>query len=233
MHYHCEIIMPPTDDIEGAVKAIMAPFNENGNDDDEDYERGNAFWDFYVIGGRMAGQKRMAQYDKAKIDEFYAWCKAEKVTVSGLRFGKPTLEPASQIEKVDAKWNEMFPSDAFIPCPIFNHSNDQHGKGLDGSLPDDVMRLGDVPADVKCSRVIIAGPSYQSETDNWTGPVTAKFMLCDSQWNGVNHMPVAWDETLSGALKQYCDNMESYKEDYREKFAPKDDWLVITVDYHS
>lgn len=202
MHYHCEIVIPPTDDIEAAVKSIMAPFDETGDESDEDYDRGNAFWDFYVIGGRMAGNKQLARYDKTQIDEFYAWLRSENVTVSGVTCGKQELSPASQIEKVDVKWNEMFPSETFLPCPLFKHSNDQYAKGLSATLPDDVMRLADVPGALTCERVIVAGPSYESETNDWTGSLEAKFMLCQRQWNGVNHMTVEWDGTLEGALGQ-------------------------------
>lgn len=233
MHHHCEIIIPPTDDIEAAIASILAPFDEDGDTSDEDYDRGHAFWDFYVIGGRWAGHKRMAQYDKEKIDAFYAWCQAEKITVSGIQAGKRELSPANQIEKVDAKWNEMFPSDTFVACPIFKHSNDQYAGGLSATLPDDVMRLGDVPTGLTCSRVIVAAYGYQPETNDWTGPLRAEFMLCDSQYNGVNFMPVKWDETLSGALDQYREKLANYKAEYREKHMPSDDWLVVTVDYHS
>jgi hypothetical protein len=29
MHYHLEIVMPPTADVDAAVTQILAPFNEN------------------------------------------------------------------------------------------------------------------------------------------------------------------------------------------------------------
>src|SRR6185312_17302888 len=109
-------------------------------------------------------------------------------TVAGLQCGKQELSPSSQIPKVDAKWNEMFPSVEFLPCPLFQHSNDQYGKGLSGTLPGDVCRLDAAPPDLECEGVIFAGPAYNSETKDHTGHLEAKFMLCDSQWNGCNHM---------------------------------------------
>lgn len=36
MHYHLEIIMPPTEDIEGAVAQILKQFNEQPKETDED-----------------------------------------------------------------------------------------------------------------------------------------------------------------------------------------------------
>jgi hypothetical protein len=229
MHRHCEILIPATDDVEGAVSAVMAKFNE-GTDDREP----GAFWDWYVIGGRFAGNKLLAKYDKAKLDAFYDWLHAEKVTVSGLQCGKQELSPPSQREKVDAKWNEMFPSaQADAPCPLFAHSNDQYGRAGNGTLPDDVLKVGDVPERLRMERVIIAGRGYNSESRDWTGELEAKFMLASDAWNGCNHMPVKWDGSLADALAQYRESLSSCKPEYAAQSNPTDDWLAVTVDYHS
>lgn len=233
MHAHCEIVIPPTMDIESAVTSVMKQFNESPDEKDEDHDTRHAFWDFWVIGGRWAGHKLIAKYDQAKIDAFYEWCKAEKVTVSGLQCGKQALQPDSQIAKVDAKWNEMFPSAEPIACPLFAHSNNQYGKGLSSTLPNDVSRLDSVPSELKCSRVIFAKPSFESETKDHTGPLEASFMLCDSQWNGCNHMDVDWDGKFVTALTKYRESLKNYREEYAAKILPQDDWLVVTVDYHS
>lgn len=232
MHHHCEIVIPPTMDISAAITSIMKPYCEH-SDDDKQSDRKHAFWDFWVVGGRWAGNKLMAKYDPAKIDAFYEWLKAEKITISGVQFGKQELSPTSQIPKVDAKWNEMFPSAQFMPCPIFRHSNNQHGDGLSGSLPGDVQRLSDVPERVTCSHVIFAGPSWESDTQKRTGPLAATFMLTETAWNGCNHMRVDWDGTFRSALAKYRENLEHYTEEYKVLVNPKDDWLVVTVDYHS
>lgn len=230
MHYHCEIVIPPTMDIEAAVKKVMQPFDENERDSEESL---HPFWDFWVIGGRWAGRKLLAKYDQAKIDEFYSWLKAEKVTVSGLQCGKQEISPASQTPKIDAKWNEMFPSAEILPCPLFAHSNDQYGKGLGGTLPHDVTRLSEVPDRLECSRVIFAKPSYDGDAKDWVGPLEPEFMLCDSQWNGCNHMKVDWDGRFVSALEKYRDSLKNCREEFAAKVVPKDDWLVVTVDYHS
>lgn len=232
MHYHCEIVIPPTTDIEGAVKAVLSKFDENA-EESEDVSTKHAFWDFWVIGGRWAGHKLMAKYEQAKIDEFYEWMTAEKITVSGVQFGKQELSPPTQIPKVDAKWNEMFPSAIPVKCPLFRHSNDQFGKGLSGSLPHDVARLSDVPERLICSRVIFAGPSYESESKGHTGPLEAKFMLAEDAWNGCNHMKVDWDGKFKSAIDKCRENFKNYNPDYVERVMPKDDWLAVTVDYHS
>jgi hypothetical protein len=234
MHHHCEIVIPPTTDIEGAVASVMKKFDENQQDDEEGYGYSkHAFWDFWVIGGRWAGHKLIAKYDETKIDEFYAWINAEKITVSGVQCGKPELSPASQIPKVDAKWNEMFPSAIPIKCPLFQHSNNQYGEGLGGTLPHDVARLSEVPERLTCSRVIFAGPRYESKSKGYSGPLEAKFMLAEDAWNGCNHMKVDWDRKLTTAVAKCRENFKNYKAEYVEKILPKDDWLAVTVDYHS
>ena len=223
-------------DIEAAVTSVLKPYCEHEEDLDEDEQytsRRHGFWDFWVIGGRWAGHKLLAQYDQSKIDEFYDWCKAEKITVSGLQCGKQELSPASQIPKVDAKWNEMFPSAELVPCPLFNHSNDQYGKGLSGTLPRDVSRLDAVPAALKCSRVIFARPSYQSETKDRTGPLEVGWMIGEDLWNGCNHMKADWDGTFASAVEKYRESLKNYSEEYAAKMIPQNDWLVVTVDYHS
>lgn len=224
MHYHCEIIMPPTDNIELMVARIMRPFDENLVAED----RNHPFWDWYVIGGRFAGNKLIASFEQEKIDKFYEWLNDEKVTVSSLRAGKDRLAPEEQIAKVDKKWNEMFPVQAFVPCPLFAHSNDQYArKGeLSGMLPDDVCLLMDVPERLACSRVIVASPNFKNE-------IEAEFMVVDDAWNGVNYMKVDWDGKVLTAVEKCREKMKGYTPNYVAKCTPQDDWLVVTVDYHS
>jgi len=227
MHYHLEIIMPPTTDIEGAVKQILEPFNEQPEKEDEDTDTSNAFWDFFVIGGRWAGQKLLAGYDKEKLEEFERWLHEQKFTVSGLVAGKQELKPESQIPIVDAKWNEMFPFDPPMACPLFAHSNDQYGRNGRGTLPMDVITLESLPENLECSRVILACPDWKGET------IKATYMLCQDQWNGVNHMPVKWDGKISTALSMFRDKHKNYSEEYINRTDPKPNWLVVTIDYHS
>lgn len=231
MHYHCEIVIPPTMDIEAAVTAVMKQFDENG--DGEDHSPRGVFWDWWVIGGRWAGHKMLAKYDQAKLDEFNEWLATEKVTVSGLQCGKQELSPASQESKIDAKWNEMFPTAEFLPCPLFAHSNNKYGKGLSGTLPNDVSRLSDVSPTLECSRVIFAMPGFDSKTSDWTGPLEAEFMLCDSQWNGCNYMKVDWDGKFGSALEKYSEKLKNRNDKFAVRATPASDWLVVTVDYHS
>jgi hypothetical protein len=224
MHHHLEVIMPPVDDIEIAVKQILEPFNENGKD--EDGERNtHAFWDWYVIGGRWAGVKLECTLDLQKKDEFFAELTRLKVTVSGLQAGKQSLQPESQIPMVDALWNEMFPDSPLKACPFFSHFNNQY-QNSDG-FPD-VMRLKDMPKELKPSHVIIAGPHWNDEAK-----LEAKHMVQDSLWNGVSFVKAAWDGRVQSVIDEFQLRMKSYTPEYAAKHVPQDDWLVVTVDYHS
>ncbi|GAF91717.1 unnamed protein product, partial [marine sediment metagenome] len=98
MHYHCEIILPPTDAVESAIAEIMAPFDENNEDEET---RSPSFWDWYQIGGRWSGSKLTDHFDKDKLKNFHAELENRKVTVSGFQCGKQDISPASQIPMVD------------------------------------------------------------------------------------------------------------------------------------
>jgi hypothetical protein len=229
MHYHCEVIMPKTKDIQGDLESILAPFQENmGEDEDVEWisER-YSFWDFWVIGGRWAGTKETCIYDKDKIDAFYAELEKRNVTVSEVQCGKSELSPASQIPMVDELWCAFFPTETgeIVPCPIFAHSNNQYDS--DTCIACDICCLEELPKTLTCSRVIIAGPDFDGNK------VEAKYMLCDDMWNGVNFVPVTWDGKITTALEMFKEHLSTYAEKYKQKYTPKPDWLCITIDYHS
>lgn len=210
--------MPPTDDIEGAVKEIMKDYSE----DSEETRFG--FWDWYVIGGRFAGNKFLARFDQSRLDSFYEVLKAEKVTVSSLTAGKQSLKPESQIPKVDALWNTHFPESNGLPCPLFDHSNDQYKS--DSLLPDDVCRLADLPKDLTAERVMVANRWYKGE---WG--VTE--MYARSLWNGVTHQDTSFDGKVATAVELVKERVSRGSDEYRDGCTPQDNWLVVTVDYHS
>lgn len=224
MHFKCEIIMPPTDDIEAAVATVLEPFSETGE------ESRHAFYDWYVIGGRFAGSKMQASIAPNKLKQFYDWLKAEGCTVSGVQVGKHELQPRSQIPKVDSKWSEMFPEHAG-PCPLFAHSSDQYAKS--GTLPGDICTVEQIPEGLTAVRVIICKPGFQPEADSWTGPVEAAFMLADDVWNGCNFMEVAWDRKVTTALEKYKEKLADYTPAARKALMPRPDWICVTVDCHN
>lgn len=222
MHYRCEIVMPPTDDVEAAVSQIMAPFSENA---DEEESCGYSFWDFWVIGGRFSGRKLEQSFPDERLEAFYAKLKEMGVTVSGVTCGKQELNPASQIPEVDALWVEMFPESGVTVCPLFSHSNNQYSsKSL---LPGDICQLKDAPENTTCFRCIIAGPNYDGSS------ITATHMEQEDFWNGVCRVETTWDKTLKSALERFADRIRGRNPDYIAKVTPQPDWLVVTVDYHS
>ena len=221
MHYSCEIIIPPNNDVRSAVAQILAPFDENGRDEYGEPNR-YAFWDFYVIGGRYAGRKTEAFIDPAELAEFYAWMKANKVLVQGFVSGKQTLADIKTERLVDDKWRAMFPGKG-EKCILFSHSNDQYHE----ALPGDICRLGDAPETYKASRVIIAGLQYSGRG------LEAKFMVETEYYNGVSHLDTEWNGNVRGAVAAYISSAWRSQPEWREKNMPTDDWMAITVDYHS
>ena len=233
MHYHLEIIMPPVDNIEAAIESIMAPFSEDCSEgkDNVEYCR-PSFWDWWQIGGRYAGDKYMAQFDKEKIDEFYKWLKDEKITVSGLQFGKQELSPPSQIDKVDMKWNEMFPRKDFQSCPIFLHSNRNSGP-----LDMDICKVSEIPKNATAYRVIVAAKRFEKtgeDTYSYIGPLEAFYMVEQSFYNGVSFHDSTWDKKILSAIEASQNNIsDRASEDYKNTHTIHDDWIAVTVDYHS
>lgn len=222
MHYHLEIIMPPTDDVESAVAAILKPFNEQPQDDDDSGKYG--FWDWYVIGGRWAGRKMQERLDQTKLQAFQDELNARNVTVSSFSAGKQELQPATQIPMVDQLWREFFP-EVGGPCPLFKHSNDQYKN--DSALPDDVCRFSDIPRNLQAERVIIAARDHKDKETE------AVFMISEDFWNGVNHVKTTWKETVEDAVEMFAAKSINYSEEFVKRTTPQDDWLVVTVDYHS
>ena len=219
MHYHLEIVMPPTDDVAAAVTQILAPFDENPTPPTEDGPSGNEFFDYWVLGGRWSGSKIKAAFSQERMEAFFAALTKAKVTVSGFVAGKEEISPASQIPAVDALWCEHFPESPIKVCPMFKHYKGNVG---------DVMRLAEVPAGLTASRVIVARHHYKDD-----GRIEAGYMVEDSFWNGVCHTKSFWSGKFFDAMKDCAENMERCHEDYRAKNAPTPDWLVVTIDYHS
>jgi len=58
-------------------------------------------------------------------------------------------------------------------------------------------------------------------------------MVTDSLYNGATWQDTNWDGTLKSALDGFADKCKNYKQEWVDEHTPKDDWLVVTVDYHS
>lgn len=219
MHYHLEIIMPPVDDVEKAIAQIMKPFDEQGEDEDGN-TNDHAFWDWYQIGGRWSGVKLESFLGKERLDLFHQELSNRKVTVSGFQCGKQTLSPESQIPMVDALWREMFPDSGITVCPLFDHSPK--------ILTSDICTILDLPPELSASRVIVAEPSWRDD-----GSLQAEYMISDSIWNGVMHVKTQWDGKVKSAIDEAKEKASRYREEFQAKRMPQDDWLVVTVNYHS
>jgi hypothetical protein len=232
MHYHLEIIMPPTDNIEEAVAEILAPYDENweppppkeGEEFNEDERRSpHAFWDWYVIGGRWAGTKLMARYEGPALDAFRAELDTLKVTVSGVQAGKQELNPPEQVTVVDALWCKHFPDSGVTVCPLFNHSNNQYTE----HMYMDICTVREIPPELKAAHVIIAG-RYKTDRS-----LQAMDMFRDSIWNGVTWQDTDWDCKVHTILAKHAARLEHSSDEYRQFNTITDDWLAVTVDYHS
>src|ERR1700721_3079901 len=217
MHYQLEVVMPPTDAVETALKQILALFDENG-EENEDHDRRHAFYDYYVIGGRWSANKILAALGEGRLKDFHQMLHDQHITVAGLQWGKPTLQPADQVDKVDMLWRDAFPDAPVSVCPLFDNY-----KGAWG----DVMPLSEAPMGMLCAHVIVAALDYKNEK------LEAVYMIQESIWNGVTHVKAAWDGTLGAAIEGGVEKMRNYKPEYAAKRTPQPDWLVVTVDYHS
>ena len=209
MHFCLEIIMPPCpkEEIEDRISNILEPFNENNEDANQ------AFWDWWVISGRYSGTKITSILDEDKLDDFYRALQDNEVTVSSVVAGKERLAPESQIELVDNLWKEFFPNYPGEHCPLFAHAGSK--------LPGDIITFSELHPKQTAYRVIIAGENGVA------------YMVEREFWNGVTHIETKWDGKVVSAVGAHLDKLKNYSDEYREKVTPKDDWLVVTVDYHS
>ena len=244
MHYHLEVVMPPvvapmgTDrwylDEKVAVSAIIEQFREEGKNE-EGFPNLHPWWDFFLISGRYSGRKLLADIEQERIDAFYALLKEKGVTVSGLQWGKQALSPISQIPMVDALWQAHFPESPVKICPLFKHSNPD-----DGKMYGDIDYFEHVSKSLTCHRIIFAAEKFWTEEvkDQWGRPegryqLEPDFMLADEFWNGVNLETTQWDATFGHALELHEQYLSHLTEKAQARLRPQEDWLVVTVDYHS
>lgn len=198
MHYHGEVVLPPSEDIEGQIRSLIRQFSEHYNEDSR-----FSFYDYWEIGGRYSGSKMEANLGKDNIEAFSDWLTEKKVTVSAVRFGKQTLEPASQRQLVDTEWSRRFPEFAGA-CPFFDH--------FDGDVSD-ICTVAEVPAELTCFTLIIA------DKPDWADKLVVVELLHKEIWNGVSMQKTDFDGNVLKVLQ--------------ERKQVQDDWLVVTIDYHS
>lgn len=218
MHYHLEIVMPPAADVEAAITEILAPFQEGSFDDAGDPNT-HTFWDYWSIGGRWSGEKILHALGNDALNRFSQELVKQQVAISGVQFGKPSLAFPHQRSMVDALWCEWFPDCPLKGCPLFDHYKGNHG---------DIMPLKDVARTITAHAVMFAAPGFFGEKR-----LHAVFMVRQKVWNGLNSERTAWDGTLGHALELAKEDAAFMSADYAEEIRPKDDWLCVTVDYHT
>ncbi len=204
MHHHCEVLVPPTEDMESAVGNVLAPF---------EYDVGSyAFFDYFELGGLRAGAKLSVLCGPGRLCEYLdslnsrgVLCRAES--------GGHVLEVPAQITVADELWREWFP-ELCSSCPLFGQS---------GRVAYDVMPLKDVPKSLMFEKFLVAFP------EDWPGGSGCEFLLQCSCWNGCNFERAAWDGSLGQALELLSANDRLLPGER----PPRDDWLLATVDCHS
>jgi len=227
MHYYAEVITPPLPDpidlkiLDMRLGEALAQHSENTSE--EDAGGYQSFYDWFTIGGRWAGNKEQAMYDPARLSQFYDLLNNQdpKLTVSSVQAGKQKLSTPEMEALVDRLWKEAFPDSTAEHCPIFAHSNDQYAS--ESALGGDVMRYKDVPwANISCARFIVLNADWK-----------VHYMLEHEYWNGYTFQETSWDGSLKDGLEKLQERAKMWTDDWREQHMPKDDWLVVTVDYHS
>lgn len=217
MHYHLEIIMPPTDDVDAAVKTILEPFNEQA--DEEGRSRG-AFYDWYQIGGRWTGYHDGYEPDKDPANfELCDICNGTGFRSDALGQQARRTAPSYTCNACGERKEDG----------TYTHGEQGPGKRLKWATQwknhaGDISTLGNLKDDASCYRVIIAG--------NGHGRLEATYMLEQRVWNGVTYHNTKWDGNLKYALSAFGEHLKTYRKEFADKITPNSDWLVVTVDYH-
>jgi hypothetical protein len=203
MHSHLEIILPPQPDggVEKAVEKIMQSFV---------YEEGGTadWWDYWRIGGRWSGQHLISRVTPKALSDFSQVLADRKVTVSGVQFGKPTLQPSSQIPEVDRLWRRLVPNGG-DECPLFDHAH---------SIQD-ICTINQLGRHLEADRLIICD-----------GILRVARMVCAELYNGREVQKTTWDGYVLPFLE---DQVTTPPHSYPPPIAVTPEWIAVTVDYHN
>ena len=210
MHERLEVIIPPCEDAEEAVKKAMAPFREGGRDQ---YGERNlhTFWDSYHIGGQYSGIKLTENLGEDRLVDFYEAMNEMRVNVHMLRAGKKRIAD-EDVARVNALWQKHFPDSPHKVCPMYENAG--------YTLAGDVMLLGEVP-DARPRQMLIADAQGR-----------ALYRLQTEIWNSSNWQVTAWDGSLMTGISDWIAHASYYHEDCWDRIIPTADRLVVTVDYH-
>lgn len=223
MHHRLEVILPQPDGfvfdeagislLETTLGPLLEPFSEYAP---EEIASTCTFFDYWIIGGRWSGDKLIARLDPDTIAAFNAELNSMKLTISAVQAGKPSLQPESQADQVNDLWQRYFP-DCLYPCPYFM-SPWEH-------TLSDICTVGQIPDGLTAHRVMIFGPTYRGFT-------TLHTHYAREVWLGSNYMKTDWDGNVMAAIHKHQLRF-SNDSDFARKARVQDDWLSVTVDYHS
>ena len=219
MHYRGEIVIPPVDNVEEFINEMLEPWNEKYKYMEtatSDKQNPYAFFDYFVVGGRYNGDKVLDSLPENGRERFYKRLNAEHVTVSGIQFGKQTLQPTSQKSLVDSIWCEMFPDNILKECPLFDNYK--------GNMWD-IMPLANIPQQTEAYYVIIAKADVSKPN--------VSHIFQKEVWNGKDWLECKFDGCVTTALEMVNKKLDHLDETARAAFLPNEKWLCVTVDFHS
>jgi len=94
MHYHLEIILPPTANVEAAVEEIMEPFKE------QEEERRYSFFDWYYMGGRWSTVKEaISPNEIITLSQLPKGLTCYRVIIAGRKTKEVKLETTFMIQR--------------------------------------------------------------------------------------------------------------------------------------
>ena len=150
MHYHYELLIPPTDQPHFTITNIMDAYMLC----DSCHNNSDAIGDWYVIGGRWAGEKLIKSLDPQKIKSYKKELKQSELRVMSVQAVKPTPCDKKNSLLADQVWRKHFPD--INENPFMSDYSDQYENDL-----RDVWKLKDVPKNLTASGLIVTHSHHE------------------------------------------------------------------------
>ena len=204
MHYHLELIMPPSPliQIQERVRELMFPLSQAVA-----HSEGTTayLYDWYQIGGRFAGAKMLGRLDPERLHKFRQELYGEAFTNDArpVVIGQTGLWRTQDLPKVDALWRKWFPEEEIDACPLFDHypAGDQ-----------DICRVDQIPDTLTADAVLVGNEDK------------VVFQLITEIWDSTKQefQDTGFDGSVLNALRQ-CRACG---------VEPSQNWLAVTLDCH-
>jgi hypothetical protein len=91
---------------------------------------------------------------------------------------------------------------------------------------DMVTTVADLTKDDTAFRVLVVGKNSFCD-------LSGVYMVVQEAFNGLSYNKTDWDCTVLSAIDKAKERISYYLEGVRDSYTPKDDWLVVKIDYHS